>query len=69
MEFQLTVVAIKRRLSRRPVGPDGSRSEPLAVHEGDRVLCLDLFREGNEAVAFRLERLRVSNHAAVAAKK
>jgi hypothetical protein len=41
-------------------------SEPLAVHEGDGVLGLNLLGEGDEPVAFALQGLRVADHPTVA---
>lgn len=68
MTLFLTVVSVGGRLPSGPVGPDGPGPEPLSVHEGDGVLGLDLLREGDEAVAFRLEGLRIPHHPAVPIK-
>ncbi len=64
-----TIVSIGGRLPGGPVGPDGSRSQPLAVHERDRVLGLHLLGERDKAVALGLERLRIANHTTVTKKK
>ena len=48
-----------------PVGPYGAGSEPLSVHQGDRVLGLHLLHEGHEPVALGLQGLGVSDYTAV----
>lgn len=55
----------RRRLPRRPVGPDAAAAQPLAVHRVDRVLRVRLFHERHERVALGLERLRVAHYATV----
>ena len=66
--FVPTVVSVVGGFPGGPVRPYRARSEPLSVHERDGVLRLDLLGEAHEAVAFRLQRLRVPHHSTVAAK-
>ena len=61
-----TVVSVVWRFPRGPVGPYRARPQPLPVHQRDGVLRLHLLGEAHEAVAFRLQRLRVPHHSAVA---
>ena len=61
-----TVVSVVGWFPGGPVGPYRSRPQPLAVHERDGVLRLHLLREAHEAVAFRLQRLGITNHSTIA---
>lgn len=49
-----------------PVGPDATRTQPLAVHRINRRLGLGLLDKRHEGVAFALERLRIAHDPAIA---
>ena len=64
LEIYFTIV-FGGRFPGGPVGPYGAGAEPLAVHQGDRVLSLHLLHEGYEPVALGLQGLGVSHYTAV----